>query len=106
MAMTNFQYSSMLVGLNYELRKKITFFDRERWDLGNMLVSLTQMQLSFLNTHIGHSVQFILHYNCSTWLTVDIQLILIKLGDLKIISEVDILILYHNLGATRHISPI
>lgn len=31
---------------------------------------------------------------------------LIKLRDLKIISEVDILVLYHNFGATGHISPI
>lgn len=40
------------------------------------------------------------------WLMVGIQLMLIKFRTLKVISDVDILILYHNFGATCFISPI
>lgn len=70
--MTNFYYNSMLVCLSCELRK-VNFLDRERWDLGSMLVSLTtQIQLNFLNTDVRHSAWFILHYISSTWLTVGI----------------------------------
>lgn len=72
-----------------------------------MLASLmTQIQLGFLATDTGHSAWFIHHCFSSTWLTVCTQLMFIILGNLKIISEMDILALYDNFGATHHISSI